>query len=221
MAANHSVEAIREYLNADSLHYLSVDGMVKATGLPKESFCLACWDGNYPVPYDPTTDKEIIERRRSRGKACGILWRRMGHRSGCCKSQTGELAPARRNPIIVRAAWQRHLKLGVRPTGRAARHPPLRIAAIPFLHARFSTSSDLSCNSSGLFCASCAALLISGSPRLRLAPPRYAHRPPCASRRAFSATALASSSMRSFSFLRLKLRFRHHLQLLRDERVIN
>lgn len=66
MAANHSVEAIREYLNADSLHYLSLDGMVKATGLPKENFCLACWDGNYPVPYDPSTDKEIIERRRSR-----------------------------------------------------------------------------------------------------------------------------------------------------------
>jgi amidophosphoribosyltransferase len=66
MAANHSVEAIRDYLNADSLHYLSPEGMVKATGLPKENFCLACWDGNYPVAYDPTTDKEIIERRRSR-----------------------------------------------------------------------------------------------------------------------------------------------------------
>jgi amidophosphoribosyltransferase len=66
MAANHSVEAIRDYLNADSLHYLSPEGMVKAAGLPKESFCLACWDGNYPVDYDPATDKEIIERRRSR-----------------------------------------------------------------------------------------------------------------------------------------------------------
>jgi len=66
MAANHSVEAIRDYLNADSLHYLSPAGMVKATGLPGEGFCMACWDGDYPVPYDPATDKEIIERRRSR-----------------------------------------------------------------------------------------------------------------------------------------------------------
>ena len=66
MAANHSVEAIREYLNADSLHYLSPEGMVKATGLPKSNFCMACWDGDYPVAYDPATDKEIIERRRSR-----------------------------------------------------------------------------------------------------------------------------------------------------------
>jgi amidophosphoribosyltransferase len=66
MAANHSVEAIRDYLNADSLHYLSQEGMVKATGRPKTHFCTACWDGQYPVSYDPATDKEIIERRRSR-----------------------------------------------------------------------------------------------------------------------------------------------------------
>ncbi|PWU15072.1 MAG: amidophosphoribosyltransferase [Verrucomicrobia bacterium] len=63
MAANHSLEEIRKYLNADSLHYLSQGGMVKATGLPANSFCMACYDGNYPVPYDPDLDKEIIERR--------------------------------------------------------------------------------------------------------------------------------------------------------------
>jgi amidophosphoribosyltransferase len=63
MAANHSLEEIRKYLNADSLHYLSQDGLVKATGLPKESFCMACYDGNYPVPFDPAIDKHIIERR--------------------------------------------------------------------------------------------------------------------------------------------------------------
>ncbi|HEY3763214.1 MAG TPA: amidophosphoribosyltransferase [Verrucomicrobiae bacterium] len=66
MAANHSLEDIRKYLNADSLHYLSQDGLVKATGLPRESFCMACYDGNYPVPYDPAVDKHIIERRSGR-----------------------------------------------------------------------------------------------------------------------------------------------------------
>jgi amidophosphoribosyltransferase len=66
MAANHSVEEIRKYLNADSLHYLSQDGLVKATGLPRSSFCMACYDGNYPVPYDPTMDKHMIERRNGR-----------------------------------------------------------------------------------------------------------------------------------------------------------
>jgi amidophosphoribosyltransferase len=45
--------------------------MVKATGLPKDSFCMACYDGDYPVPYDPMTDKHIIERRRSRARTIG------------------------------------------------------------------------------------------------------------------------------------------------------
>ena len=66
MAANYSLEDIRKYLNADSLHYLSQDGMVKATGLQRSSFCMACYDGNYPVKYDPSVDKHIIERRNGR-----------------------------------------------------------------------------------------------------------------------------------------------------------
>jgi len=69
MAANHSLEEIRRYLNADSLHYLSMDGMVKATGLPKNGFCLACYNGDYPVRYDPAVDKHIIERRRGRAES--------------------------------------------------------------------------------------------------------------------------------------------------------
>src|SRR3954469_8122070 len=71
MAANYSIAEIRKYLNADSLAYLSQEGMVKATGLPANSFCLACYDGNYPVPYDPLMDKHIIERRRDRIEGLG------------------------------------------------------------------------------------------------------------------------------------------------------
>jgi amidophosphoribosyltransferase len=66
MAANHSLEEIRKYLNADSLYYLSQAGLVKATGLPKDNFCMACYDGNYPVAYDPAVDKHTIERRNGR-----------------------------------------------------------------------------------------------------------------------------------------------------------
>jgi amidophosphoribosyltransferase len=66
MAANFSREEIRDYLNADSLHYLSQAGMVKATGLHGNSFCMACYDGNYPVPFDAGMDKLIIERRNGR-----------------------------------------------------------------------------------------------------------------------------------------------------------
>jgi len=71
MAANSSLEDIRKYLNADSLHYLSQEGMVAATGLPKESFCMACYDGHYPVPFDPAVNKHTIERRN--GRAQGLL----------------------------------------------------------------------------------------------------------------------------------------------------
>jgi amidophosphoribosyltransferase len=71
MAANYSIDEIRKYLNADSLAYLSQPGMVKATGLGKEAFCMACYDGAYPVPYDPKTDKHIMERRRARLEGFG------------------------------------------------------------------------------------------------------------------------------------------------------
>jgi amidophosphoribosyltransferase len=71
MAANHSLEEIRRYLNADSLHYLSQEGMVAATGLPRNSFCMACYDGNYPVSYDPALDKHFIERRNGRLPSLG------------------------------------------------------------------------------------------------------------------------------------------------------
>jgi amidophosphoribosyltransferase len=66
MAANSTLDEIRQYLNADSLAYLSEAGMIRATGLAADSFCTACYDGGYPVPYDPKLAKDIIERRRAR-----------------------------------------------------------------------------------------------------------------------------------------------------------
>jgi amidophosphoribosyltransferase len=71
MAASHTLEEIRKYLNADSLSYLSKEGMVRATGLPKKDFCMACYDGDYPVAYDPMVDKHIMERRRAAAQGLG------------------------------------------------------------------------------------------------------------------------------------------------------
>jgi len=73
MAANHSVDEICRYLKADSLAYLSQAGMVRATGLPASAFCLACYDGDYPVRYDLALDKQIIQRRRARVQSLGEL----------------------------------------------------------------------------------------------------------------------------------------------------
>ncbi len=72
MAANYSHDEIRQYLNADTLGYLSEEGMVKATGQPKDSFCLACYNGEYPVKFDPAIDKHIIENRRKRAGRLGV-----------------------------------------------------------------------------------------------------------------------------------------------------
>jgi len=71
MAANYSLEEICRYLDADSLAYLSKDGMIAATGLPKNSFCTACWDGVYPVPYDPKVNKHIMEKRSTHTETLG------------------------------------------------------------------------------------------------------------------------------------------------------
>lgn len=44
-----SIEQMRKYLGADSLHFLSFDGMIKATGLPANKFSTSCFDGVYPI----------------------------------------------------------------------------------------------------------------------------------------------------------------------------
>jgi amidophosphoribosyltransferase len=55
--ANHrTVEEIRSYLGVNSLAYLSIDGLVKAIGEPKDNFCFACFNGDYPVDVS-----EILE----------------------------------------------------------------------------------------------------------------------------------------------------------------
>jgi amidophosphoribosyltransferase len=66
LANQYSPEEIQKYLGVDSVGYLDIDGMVRATGLPRDNFCLACFDGEYPVPFDGILDKFIMERRKGR-----------------------------------------------------------------------------------------------------------------------------------------------------------
>jgi amidophosphoribosyltransferase len=66
IAARKTIEEIREYLGVDSLHYITIDGMVKATGFPKEEFCLACFNEHYPIPLPRQMElgKFIFEQSR-------------------------------------------------------------------------------------------------------------------------------------------------------------
>ncbi|MFL0580088.1 amidophosphoribosyltransferase [Dietzia sp. 179-F 9C3 NHS] len=48
-ASDGMLEGVREAIGADSLGYISVDGMITATEQPRESLCAACFDGHYPI----------------------------------------------------------------------------------------------------------------------------------------------------------------------------
>lgn len=48
IGANKSIEEIREFINADSVYYLSLEGLVKSTN-SNNSYCLGCLNGNYPM----------------------------------------------------------------------------------------------------------------------------------------------------------------------------
>jgi amidophosphoribosyltransferase len=49
IAANNSIEGIRDFIEADSLGYLSLEGMLEATGLNPDESCVACWNEKYPT----------------------------------------------------------------------------------------------------------------------------------------------------------------------------
>jgi amidophosphoribosyltransferase len=66
LANQHTMDEIQAYLGADSIGYLDTEALVRATGQPKTNFCMACFNGKYPVAVDPKMDKYIIERRQSR-----------------------------------------------------------------------------------------------------------------------------------------------------------
>jgi len=61
LAANMSVDEIREYLNVDSLSYLTLDRLLTATGAVGAGFCDACLTGNYPVAIPEELGKHILE----------------------------------------------------------------------------------------------------------------------------------------------------------------
>ncbi len=63
IAARKTVEGVREFIGADSLGYISIDGLVKSIGLPKNKFCMACFTGDYPIPVQLEMDKLALETR--------------------------------------------------------------------------------------------------------------------------------------------------------------
>ena len=64
IAASKTEKELGDYLGLDSLHYLSLPGLLEASGIddPAENFCKACFDGCYPVDFDATLSKTCMEQ---------------------------------------------------------------------------------------------------------------------------------------------------------------
>jgi amidophosphoribosyltransferase len=60
IAATHTLQEIRKYLNAESLSYLSLDGLLQAVGTRSQSYCTSCYTGNYPVAF-PRDERAYLQ----------------------------------------------------------------------------------------------------------------------------------------------------------------
>jgi amidophosphoribosyltransferase len=61
IAAKMSIPEICNFIEADSLGYLSLEGMIEAIGISSESSCVACWNEQYPTRI--TRDAETLWER--------------------------------------------------------------------------------------------------------------------------------------------------------------
>ncbi|MBI4338847.1 MAG: amidophosphoribosyltransferase, partial [Chloroflexi bacterium] len=63
LAANMTVDEVRRFIGADSLGYMSVEGLLKTVGSDQgKTFCSACFTGHYPIPVQLEMDKLALER---------------------------------------------------------------------------------------------------------------------------------------------------------------
>lgn len=62
-AIEEDVQAIAGFIGLDSLYYLSLNGMIEATGMCKDDFCLACYTGDYPIQPPENFGKFCLEEK--------------------------------------------------------------------------------------------------------------------------------------------------------------
>ena len=61
IAANKSVEEIREFIGADSLGFLDIESLLNSVNISKDKVCLGCFSGNHPIPVQLEMDKLALE----------------------------------------------------------------------------------------------------------------------------------------------------------------
>ena len=62
IAHNRTVEQIRDFLEVDSVAYLTMEGLLACMNRPADDYCTACWSGRYKVPIDQPQSKFSFER---------------------------------------------------------------------------------------------------------------------------------------------------------------
>ena len=62
LANNRNMQQIKEFLEVDSIGYISLEGMLSCASLPKNHYCTACWTGIYPIPVQTMVSKFTMER---------------------------------------------------------------------------------------------------------------------------------------------------------------
>jgi len=78
IAANHSIEEIRQHIGADSLGFLSLEGLNRATGQNPEDLCNACFTGVYPLNVQMQLERLEAERGREPALAAAESLHRAG-----------------------------------------------------------------------------------------------------------------------------------------------
>jgi len=61
LANNRDLAQIKEFLEVDSVGYLSLEGLLGCATLPQDHYCTACWNGEYKIPIDIAVNKFTLE----------------------------------------------------------------------------------------------------------------------------------------------------------------
>jgi len=61
LANNRNLQQIKEFLDVDSVGYISLEGLLSCAAFPAENYCNACWSGKYPIPIDTAMNKFSLE----------------------------------------------------------------------------------------------------------------------------------------------------------------
>ena len=72
-AAVMTEDALRDHIGATTLGYLSIEGAVEACGRPMGEFCLACFNGHYPIPVPAHMSKHAFDDPPDVGAMAGVM----------------------------------------------------------------------------------------------------------------------------------------------------